>query len=136
LLAHPAPQIGDERRAELQSLGAQHIALEALEQGRLRRREEAAAEKHAAQLQHDMLVTGTKRSALLITNGGGTWVEIRNSQRTIGGGAVGWANNWRTQRVIEFVAGNLGPLGQLLATIDVSARTITSNQTRSLSRRF
>jgi predicted phage-related endonuclease len=38
--------------------------------------EEAAAEKHAAQLQHNMLVTGAKRSVLSIINGGGKWVEI------------------------------------------------------------
>lgn len=38
--------------------------------------EEAAAEKHAAQLQHNMLVTGTRRSVLSIINGGGKWVEI------------------------------------------------------------
>jgi predicted phage-related endonuclease len=38
--------------------------------------EEAASEKHAAQLQHNMLVTGTKRSVLSIINGGGKWVEI------------------------------------------------------------
>src|SRR5450432_3597119 len=38
--------------------------------------DEAAAEKHAAQLQHNMLVTGTKRSVLSIINGGGKWVEI------------------------------------------------------------
>jgi hypothetical protein len=81
LLAYPDLQIGDERRAELQSLGAQLLGLKALEQGRQRRREEAAAEKHAAQLQHDMLVTGTKRSVLSIINGGGTWLEIRSSQR-------------------------------------------------------
>ena len=38
--------------------------------------EEAAAEKHTAQLQHNMLVTGTRRSVLSIINGGGKWVEI------------------------------------------------------------
>jgi hypothetical protein len=65
----------------VQSLGAQHIGFEALEQGCQRRREEAVAEKLAAQLQHDMLVTGTKRSVLSIINGGGKWLEIRNSQR-------------------------------------------------------
>jgi predicted phage-related endonuclease len=37
--------------------------------------EEAAAEKHAAQLQHNMLVTGTKRSVLSIINGGGKWLK-------------------------------------------------------------
>jgi len=38
--------------------------------------EEAAADKHMAQLQHNMLVAGTKRSVLSIINGGGKWVEI------------------------------------------------------------
>src|SRR6267378_3387338 len=38
--------------------------------------EEAAAERHMAQLQHNMLVAGTKRSVLSIINGGGKWVEL------------------------------------------------------------
>lgn len=38
--------------------------------------EEAAAEKHMAQLQHNMLVAGTQKSVLSIINGGGGWVEI------------------------------------------------------------
>src|SRR6195256_2073630 len=38
--------------------------------------EEGAAEKHMAQLQHNMLVAGTKRSVLSIINGGGKWVKI------------------------------------------------------------
>ena len=38
--------------------------------------EEAAAEKHMAQLQHNMWVTNTKLSALSIITGGGKWVEI------------------------------------------------------------
>lgn len=38
--------------------------------------EEAAAEKHMAQLQHNMLVAGTKKSVLSIITGGGTWVEL------------------------------------------------------------
>ena len=38
--------------------------------------EEAAAEKHMAQLQHNMLVAGTQKSVLSIINGGGKWVEI------------------------------------------------------------
>src|SRR6202051_3497849 len=38
--------------------------------------EEAAAEKHMAQLQHDMLVAGTKKSVLSIINGGGKWIEL------------------------------------------------------------
>jgi predicted phage-related endonuclease len=38
--------------------------------------EEAAAEKHMAQLQHNMWVTNAKRAALSIITGGGKWVEI------------------------------------------------------------
>jgi len=38
--------------------------------------EEAAAEKHMAQLQHNMWVTNAKEAALSIITGGGKWVEI------------------------------------------------------------
>jgi len=38
--------------------------------------EGAAAEKHMAQLQHNMLVAETKTSVLSIINGGGKWVEL------------------------------------------------------------
>ncbi len=38
--------------------------------------EETAAEKHMAQLQHNMLVAETKTSVLSIINGGGKWVEL------------------------------------------------------------
>ena len=38
--------------------------------------EEAAAEKHMAQLQHNMWVTNAKNSVLSIITGGGKWVEI------------------------------------------------------------
>jgi predicted phage-related endonuclease len=38
--------------------------------------EEAAAEKHMAQLQHNMWVTNAQLSALSIITGGGKWVEI------------------------------------------------------------
>lgn len=38
--------------------------------------EEGAAEKHMAQLQHNMLVAGTTKSVLSIINGGGKWVEL------------------------------------------------------------
>jgi YqaJ-like viral recombinase domain len=38
--------------------------------------EEAAAEKHMAQLQHNMWVTQTRSSVLSIITGGGKWVEI------------------------------------------------------------
>jgi predicted phage-related endonuclease len=38
--------------------------------------EEAAAEKHTAQLQHNMWVTNAKVAVLSIITGGGKWVEI------------------------------------------------------------
>ena len=38
--------------------------------------EEAAAEKHMAQLQHNMWVTNAKSAALSIITGGGKWVKI------------------------------------------------------------
>ena len=38
--------------------------------------EQAAAEKHMPQLQHNMMVAGTKSSVLSIITGGGKWVEI------------------------------------------------------------
>ena len=38
--------------------------------------EEAAAEKHMAQLQHNMWVTEAKTAALSIITGGGKWVEL------------------------------------------------------------
>jgi predicted phage-related endonuclease len=38
--------------------------------------EEAAAEKHMAQLRHNMWVTNAKAAALSIITGGGKWVEI------------------------------------------------------------
>jgi hypothetical protein len=38
--------------------------------------EEAAAEKHMAQVQHNMWVTNAKAAALSIITGGGRWVEI------------------------------------------------------------
>src|SRR5437763_13589366 len=38
--------------------------------------EEAAAEKHVAQLQHNMWVTASRTAALSIITGGGKWVEI------------------------------------------------------------
>jgi predicted phage-related endonuclease len=41
--------------------------------------EEAAAEKHMAQLQHNMWVTNSKGAALSIITGGGKWVEIKIS---------------------------------------------------------
>jgi predicted phage-related endonuclease len=38
--------------------------------------EATAAEQHMAELQHDMLVAGTKKSVLSIINGGGRWIEL------------------------------------------------------------
>jgi len=38
--------------------------------------EEGAAEKHMAQLQHNMLVAGTGKSVLSIITGGGNWIEL------------------------------------------------------------
>ena len=38
--------------------------------------EEAAAEKHMAQLQHNMWITNVKEAVLSIITGGGKWVEI------------------------------------------------------------
>jgi predicted phage-related endonuclease len=38
--------------------------------------EEAAAEKHMAQLQHNMWVTNSREAALSIITGGGKWVQI------------------------------------------------------------
>ena len=38
--------------------------------------EAAAAEKHMAQLQHNMLVAGTKKSVLSIITGGGSWIRL------------------------------------------------------------
>src|ERR1700730_13069841 len=38
--------------------------------------EEGAAEKHMAQLQHNMWVTNTKTGVLSIITGGGKWVQI------------------------------------------------------------
>ena len=41
--------------------------------------EEAAAEKHMAQVQHNMWVTNSKAAALSVITGGGKWVEIKIS---------------------------------------------------------
>src|ERR1700752_3393058 len=38
--------------------------------------EEAAAEKHMAQLQHNMWVTNSRLAALSVITGGGKWVDI------------------------------------------------------------
>lgn len=39
--------------------------------------EEAAVEKHMAQLQHNMLVASSGASVLSIITGGGKWVELK-----------------------------------------------------------
>src|ERR1044072_144449 len=39
--------------------------------------EEAAAEKHMAQLQHNMWVVAARSSVLSVITGGGKWVEIK-----------------------------------------------------------
>jgi hypothetical protein len=39
--------------------------------------ETAAAEKHMAQLQHNMWVTNSRSGVLSIITGGGKWVEMR-----------------------------------------------------------
>src|ERR1700738_124065 len=39
--------------------------------------EQGAAEKHMAQVQHNMWVTNARAAALSIINGGGQWVEIQ-----------------------------------------------------------
>ena len=41
--------------------------------------DEAAAEKHMAQLQHNMWVTNSRLAALSVITGGGKWVEIKIS---------------------------------------------------------
>jgi predicted phage-related endonuclease len=41
--------------------------------------EQGAAEKHMAQLQHNMMVAATKHAVLSIITGGGKWVEIARS---------------------------------------------------------
>jgi predicted phage-related endonuclease len=41
--------------------------------------EEAAAEKHMAQLQHNMWVTNSRLAALSVITGGGKWVEMKIS---------------------------------------------------------
>ena len=43
--------------------------------------EEAAAEKHMAQLQHNMWVVAARSAVLSIITGGGKWVEIKISRR-------------------------------------------------------
>jgi hypothetical protein len=41
--------------------------------------EEAAAEKHMAQLQHNMWVINSRLAALSVITGGGKWVEMKIS---------------------------------------------------------
>jgi len=60
--------------------------------------EAAAAEKHMAQLQHNMLVVGTKDAVLSIITGGGKWVEIAVGADPIYQTAMLYAERafWRT----------------------------------------
>ena len=44
--------------------------------------EAAAAEKHMAQLQHNMMVAGTKKSVLSIMTGGGSWIQLSVEEPT------------------------------------------------------
>ena len=44
--------------------------------------EEAAAEKHMAQLQHNMWVANSRSAVLSIITGGGKWVEMTSSCRS------------------------------------------------------
>jgi hypothetical protein len=50
--------------------------------------EEAAAEKHMAQLQHNMWVTNTTAAVLSIITGGGKWVEIKIPADSLCSGAA------------------------------------------------
>ena len=43
--------------------------------------EEAAAEKHMAQLQHNMWVVAARTAVLSIVTGGGKWVETKSERR-------------------------------------------------------
>ena len=49
--------------------------------------EEAAAEKHMPQLQHNMWVTNATAAVLSIITGGGKWVEIKREERRNSGAA-------------------------------------------------
>jgi predicted phage-related endonuclease len=59
--------------------------------------EQAAAEKHMAQLQHNMLVVGWKSAVLSIITGGGKWVEIEVSADSVYQTALTYAERafWR-----------------------------------------
>jgi hypothetical protein len=66
-----------------QSYGNQHEVTCCLALCSLRR--EAAAEKHMAQLQHNMWVSNATRAVLSVITGGGKWVEITISLPARGG---------------------------------------------------
>jgi predicted phage-related endonuclease len=59
--------------------------------------EQAAAEKHMAQLQHNMMVVGTNSSVLSIITGGGKWVEMAISADPVYQTALSYAERafWR-----------------------------------------
>jgi len=69
--------------------------------------EEGAAEKHMAQLQHNMWVTNAKTAVLSIITGGGKWVEIAISADPVYQTAMLYAERafWRAvssgERLIE-----------------------------------
>ena len=60
--------------------------------------EQAAAEKHMAQLQHNMMVVGSKDAVLSIITGGGQWVEIAVSADPVYQTAMMYAERafWRS----------------------------------------
>jgi predicted phage-related endonuclease len=70
--------------------------------------EEAAVEKHMAQLQHNMLVAGTKKSVLSIINGGGKWIEFSIEADPIYQTILIAAEKafWRAVRVVDMNASN------------------------------
>src|SRR6187551_367232 len=59
--------------------------------------EQTAAEKHMAQLQHNMMVVGSKTSVLSIITGGGKWVEMAISAAPVYQTAMMYAERafWR-----------------------------------------
>ena len=58
--------------------------------------EEGAAEKHMAQLQHNMWVINAKEASLSIITGGGKWVRTCSSRRSANSGAAWRAAKPRT----------------------------------------
>src|SRR3954454_11065750 len=66
--------------------------------------EEAAAEKHMAQLQHNMWVTAARTAVLSIITGGGKWVEM-----TIPGSALSTPPAHRRAKVLALRRDRRGP---------------------------